>query len=59
MSPLTDGAILAFYIGQSEVIGGVKTDMVAWANKDVFLQIWIGVDDKLPRGVMRSMPPTR
>ena len=23
--------------------------MVAWANKDVFLQIWIGVDDKLPR----------
>ncbi len=48
---LTDGAILAFYIGQSEVIGGVKTDMVAWANKDVFLQIWIGVDDKLPRRV--------
>ena len=23
--------------------------MVAWANDDVFLQIWIGVDDKLPR----------
>jgi hypothetical protein len=23
--------------------------MVAWANKDVFLQIWIGIDDKLPR----------
>jgi hypothetical protein len=48
---LTDGAILAFYIGQSAVVGGVKTDMVAWANKDVFLQIWIGVDDKLPRRV--------
>jgi hypothetical protein len=48
---LTDGAILAFYIGQSSVVGGVKTDMVAWANKDVFLQIWIGVDDKLPRRV--------
>jgi hypothetical protein len=31
------------------VVGGVKTDMVAWANDDVFLQIWIGVDDKLPR----------
>ncbi len=45
---LTDGAILAFYIGPSGVVGGVKTDMVAWANKDVFLQIWIGVDDKLP-----------
>jgi hypothetical protein len=48
---LTDGAILAFYIGPSGVTGGVKTDMVAWANKDVFLQIWIGVDDKLPRRV--------
>jgi len=33
------------------VVGGVKTDMVAWANKDVFLQIWIGVDDKLPRRI--------
>ena len=51
MSALTDGAILAFYIGPSGVVGGVKTDMVAWANKDVFLQIWIGVDDKLPRRV--------
>src|SRR5664279_854873 len=48
---MTDGAILAFYIGPSGVVGGVKTDMVAWANKDVFLQIWIGVDDKLPRRV--------
>jgi hypothetical protein len=25
--------------------------MIAWANDDVFLQIWIGVDDKLPRRV--------
>ena len=48
---MTDGAILAFYIGPSSVVGGVKTDMVAWANKDVFLQIWIGVDDKLPRRI--------
>jgi hypothetical protein len=48
---MTDGAILAFYIGRSGVVGGVATDMVAWANKDVFLQIWIGVDDKLPRRV--------
>jgi len=50
-SALTDGAILAFYIGQSAVVGGVKTDMVAWANDDVFLQIWIGADDKLPRRI--------
>lgn len=48
---LTDGALLAFYIGPSGVVGGTKTDMVAWANKDVFLQIWIGSEDKLPRRV--------
>jgi hypothetical protein len=48
---LTEGAILAFYIGPSGTVGGVKTDMVAWANNDVFLQIWIGAEDKLPRRV--------
>ena len=46
---LTDRAILAFYIGPSGNVGGTKTDMLAWANDDVFLQVWIGVDDKLPR----------
>lgn len=49
-SALSDGK-LAFYIGPSGTVGGVKTEMVAWANDDVFLQIWIGVDDKLPRRV--------
>jgi len=48
---MTDGAILAFYIGSSGEVGGTKTEMVAWANRDVFLQIWIGADDKLPRRV--------
>ena len=48
---LTKGAILAFYIGPYSNVGGVKTDMVAWANDDVFLQIWIGSDDKLPRRI--------
>lgn len=48
---LTDGVILAFYIGRSAVVGGVKTEMLAWANKDMFLQIWIGVEDKLPRRI--------
>jgi len=48
---LTDGTILAFYIGPSGVVGGVKTEMVAWANDDIFLQIWIGSEDKLPRRV--------
>lgn len=49
-SALADGK-LAFYIGPSGVVGGVNTEMVAWANDDVFLQIWLGVDDKLPRRV--------
>lgn len=48
---LTDGTILAFYIGPSEMIGGTKTEMLAWANPAVFLQIWIGADDKLPRRI--------
>src|SRR5436190_10278164 len=29
---LADGMKLAFYIGQSNVVGGVKTDMIAFAN---------------------------
>jgi hypothetical protein len=48
---LSDGLILAFTIGQSKVIGGTTTDMVAYANNDVFVQVWIGAEDKLPRMV--------
>ena len=46
---ITDGLILAFYIGQSHVVGGTTTDMVAYANNNVFAQVWIGAEDKLPR----------
>ena len=46
---LSDGLQIAFYIGQSKVIDGTTTDMVAFANDAVFAQIWIGVQDKLPR----------
>jgi hypothetical protein len=48
---LADGMNLAYFIGQSKVVGGVLTDMVAYANDDVFVQIWIGAEDKLPRRV--------
>ena len=48
---LADGLQHAFYIGQSRVVGGTTTDMVAIANHWVFEQIWIGADDKLPRKV--------
>jgi len=40
---------IAFYIGQSAAVGGTTTDMVAYASDDVFVQIWIGAEDKLPR----------
>jgi len=40
---------LAFYIGQSRAVGGTTTDMVAYATHGVFVQIWIGAEDKLPR----------
>jgi hypothetical protein len=48
---LADGLQHAFYIGQSHVVGGTTTDMVAIVNNWVFEQIWIGADDKLPRKV--------
>jgi hypothetical protein len=44
-----NGLRVAFYIGESDSIGGVKTYMVAYANDHAFVQAWIGVDDKLPR----------
>lgn len=47
----TNGAVEAFLIGPSSSVGGVPTTMVAWANNDVFLQMWIGTDDKLPRRI--------
>ena len=48
---IAEGLKLAFYIGQSHVVGGTTTDMVAYANDGVFVQIWIGAEDKLPRMV--------
>ena len=56
---IADGLRLAFYIGQSHVVGGTTTDIVAYANDNVFSQIWIGADDKLPRmlrAVFRNDP---
>ena len=48
---IAEGLVLAFYIGQSKVVGGTTTDMIAYANNDVFVQAWVGVEDKLPRMV--------
>jgi hypothetical protein len=46
---MAPGLKLAFVIGQSAVVGGVKTDMVAYEDEGVFVQLWIGAEDKLPR----------
>jgi hypothetical protein len=48
---IAEGLKSAFYIGRSSVVGGTTTDMVAVASGDVFMQIWIGAEDKLPRRV--------
>ncbi len=45
------GLELAYYIGQSQVVGGVTTDMVAYVDGGAFIQVWIGAEDKLPRMV--------
>jgi hypothetical protein len=39
---------LAFYVGQSNVIGGTTTDIVAYDTGGVFVEIRIG-EDKLRR----------
>jgi hypothetical protein len=46
---LSEGLRVAFYIGQSQTVGGTTTDIVAWANDHAFVQAWVGTEDKLPR----------
>jgi hypothetical protein len=46
---IAEGLKLAYYIGQSHVVGGTTTDMVAYIDNGVFVQMWIGAEDKLPR----------
>jgi hypothetical protein len=46
---IADGLKLAVYIGQSKVVGGTTTDMIAYVSDSVFVQAWIGTGDKLPR----------
>jgi hypothetical protein len=48
---IADGLKIAFYIGQSNIVGDTTTDMVAYVTGDVFVQAWIGAQDKLPRRI--------
>jgi hypothetical protein len=48
---IANGLKIAFYIGQSIVVDNTTTDMVAYVTGDVFVQAWIGTEDKLPRRI--------
>jgi hypothetical protein len=48
---MAEGLTLAYYVGQSQVVAGTTTDMVAYVDDGVFIQLWIGSEDKLPRMV--------
>ena len=48
---MSEGLKLAYYVGQSHVVAGTTTDMVAYIDNGVFIQLWIGAEDKLPRMV--------
>lgn len=39
----------AFYVGQSVVVGGTTTDIVAVTGGGVQAELWIGATDRLPR----------
>ncbi len=45
---------LAFVVGQSQVVGGTATDIVAFADDKLQAQLWIGAEDKLPRRIQAS-----
>ncbi|CAH2602473.1 conserved exported protein of unknown function [Rhodovastum atsumiense] len=46
----------AFYVGQSKVVAGTTTDIVAVAGDNVQGEIWIGAHDHLPRLVRVVYP---
>jgi hypothetical protein len=48
---IAEGLKTAFVMGQSHVVGGTTTDIVVVVNDQVFAQIWIGAEDKLPRRI--------
>ena len=39
----------AYYVGQSTIVAGITTDIVAFAGDGVFVEMWVGAEDKLPR----------
>jgi hypothetical protein len=58
---LSEGLTYAYVVGQSHVIGDTITDMVAISNDNVQAEIWIGINDGLPRMIRAVYPkdPTK
>ena len=46
---IAKGLQMAYYIGQSRAVGETTTDIIAYVDGGVFIQMWVGADDKLPR----------
>jgi hypothetical protein len=46
---MASGLKHAYYVGQSNVVAGITTDIVAFAGNGIFAEMWVGADDKLPR----------
>lgn len=42
---------LAYYVGQSHIVGETTTDIVAYVEGGVFIEVWLGAEDKLPRAI--------
>lgn len=51
---MAEGLTTAYVVGQSHVVGDTITDIVAITNENVQAEIWIGVDDGLPRMIRAS-----
>lgn len=51
-----EGLKSAFYIGQSRVVGGVPTNVIALTTDNAQGQMWIGADDHLPRMIRTNYP---
>ena len=46
----------AFYVGQSVVVGGTTTDIIAIAGDGLQAELWIGASDHLPRMIRVTYP---
>ncbi|HEY2050037.1 MAG TPA: DUF2092 domain-containing protein [Caulobacteraceae bacterium] len=51
-----EGMKSAFYVGRSNVVGGVPTDVIAITLNHAQGEMWIGVDDHLPRMIRTNYP---